>query len=905
MIEWITLDGTGPSIMKWLAWARKTASRMQDITPVKRVRMPDGTLVAIEIREDETFIHISGGAIGSYQFFGSGPYLYKTYRDPSYPSGIDRMLPLGYATLITLNGADLKMTALTASAESPPDPSVTSWPYDADPRNTDNYLRMTPAHQWDGLGVHQWYGPTDVSPRRDVPHLVTQWQQALPCSGMNRYGSGSASWFTKLDMGYDFGPTLFSANPLVGVNKSPHSDWYGRAAWRLVDNTQFGSRSFIIMVDVNSVFYCYPTDGYGSELLWVSWLGEKGNVPAELTQSQACPWPSWVTAETLGIAAISGGVSDSIHRGRLRPMWTFNHAGTRAACVIANRAVNWSDNYFNSEFYDDYGTLNTTYKEDLPGMVEVEFSISLTGINLNDFTFTVSLVQERYSGNLGIRAPVATGYAMRAIGDVPLDALLLLEYRHYTANPSLTAKADFVLSGDWSSDVDPPLYDLKRPVKATIAVVSWYDGASWIEARRWLAYYSCYLPLGDPRPFYPRIEEFSAHIGETGYANHFRYIANIISIDMDSLSFCLGASVSTLGDLRTDYDHFSTYGAEAACIVTIAFNTEKDRRAVGHAELKPVASEMLDLTASYPNLASLTEFFPSATLDYATYDPSAWETDPIIKATRYATLTVRDGDGHSWESLVQGASESMMPYSNISNTPMFSGASHIYSPQVYTFWDGLPNVRPGMRWAIGGTLQAGTLSFTNYPYGAIHHGSILFLTTTALNNITHRFSTHRSGSWALFAGPFAARNDLSVWWINGVLQPAPALSYEQTLVDKIEFATDSSTQKVTFSHIEAMNTAFKKELTPEDYYFNLRYESTVGAEFKPASNDSSVHDWHKVTRLATLGIIWSHQEFSANRWYNEFCMSGDFVTQSLHFAYDSFSTFPTPRMEGVFLPPRV
>ena len=918
MIEWITIQGSGTAILKWLAWARKQARLMADngVTPSKHVRMGDGTNVSIEVRGGEAFIRVVGGKIGTYQFFGSLAHLYKTYRDPSYPSGTDRLLPIGYATLVTLNGTNPKALALVSSGEAPPDPATLSWPYDADPRNTDNYLRMTPAHQWDGLGVHQWYGPTEDVPKRNVPHLIDQWQQSQPCSALGWYGSGSASRFTKLDMAYDFGPTLFSSNPFVGSNKSPDSDWYGRAAWRTVDDLQWGSRSFVIMVDVNSVFYCYPTEGYGDTLLWVGWAGQKGNVPAELTQSQTCPWPTWVTVEALGVSAIEASVPDATHRGRLRPMWSFNHAGTRAACITAHRSTNWSDTYFASSYYDDFGDLDTTYQEDLPGMVEVEFSISITGPTLADFSFSVALRQDQYSGDMGVRTPVAVGYAVRPMGNVPLDSLILLEYAHYTDNPSMTSGPASPISGDWTEGVDPPLYDLKRPNKATVAVVSYQSNTSWFEIRRWLTYRACYPPLGDERKFYPRIEEFAIHLGKTGYANHFRFITNIVSMDLDSLSFCLGASARMLGDLLEGSD-FKTYGAEAAVIVTIAFNAEKSRIEIGNSEIAPIVSALFDVLEmsntslerpiSYPtrlDLASMTEIFASATLNYVHFDASAWETDPIILATRYATLTVYDGNSHSWTSLAQGASESMMAYGNIPNIPEFSGASHIYGPQVYTFWDGLPNVRPGMRWAIGGTLQAGTLSFADYPYGAIHHNSILFLTTTALNNIYHRFSTHRSGAWALFAGPFAARTDLSVWWTNGVPETAPPLAYEQAIFDRIEFVDERGGGFLATSHIDMLNSAYGKQLVPSDYFFELRYESSVGAEFRPASHDGAAHSWYTVTKLAPLGVIWSHQFFSANRWYDEFCFEPSFVVQSLHFGYDSFSTFPTPRMEGVFPPPR-
>jgi hypothetical protein len=900
--ERLKLIGSQQGLEKWLGWARKKAQSLyQQGLSSKQVQMADGTYIAIQIVEPVAYITVWGGGKGAYQFIGSLARLYKTFRDPSYPVGTNRMLPLGYAVLVTIAGGKPKAIPLFSSAEAPP--ADRYWPYSADPRDTNTYLALTPAHQPDGMGVLQWYGPTQDVSKRNVPHLITAWQQALPCSALGWYSAGSATRFTTLDMAFDYGPTLFSADPRKGNYKIPHADWYGQAAWCMVDDPLWGSRSFIIMVDINSVFYCYPTEGYDAAPIWTGWLGEQGNVPAALTKNQACPWPSWVTTESLGVAAINAGVPDATHRGRLRPLWAFNHAGTRAACITAHRAANGADGYFQSSYYDDTGTLDTVYQEDTPGLVEVAFSINIIGSSLADFTFSVSVAREVYAGNPGIRAPVAVGYAVRPMGDIPLDALLLLEYQHLTDSPSQCQGPAAPLSGAWQAGVDPPLYDLTRPNKATVAVVKVATTDGWKPVRQWLAYYASYQPLGSPLPFYPHINEFSALAGADAYANHFVYFTNVVALDLNSLSFCIGVSVVTLGDIRTDYSTFDTYAAEAAALVTIALNSEQDRRTVGHPELKPVALAMFDGQSTYPDLATFTEFFPSATLDYAVYDPT-WETDPIIKATRYATMTVRDGNDQTITRLVQGASEDMRGYSNIPNVATFAGASAIYGPMVYTFWDDLPSVRPGLRYAVGGSLQPGTLSFSGYAYGAIHHQAMLALTTGALNNVGARFSTHRSGSWAIFAGPIAARTDLSPWWRNGVRLSAPPLAYEQMLLDRIMIVDDANRRQIATTHIGSLNTAFDKALTPSDYFFELRYASDTGAEVRPASDDSAPSGWYPVSVLSPLGAIWSRHDFQAQRWHNDFCFDANFVLRKPHLAYNSFTTFPTPRAEGVFLPPR-
>lgn len=899
MIEWITLLGEGPAILKWLAWARKQARSMADIgvRPTKRVRMADGTDVAIEVRDEWAFIRIVGGFAGSYQFIGTLNHLYKTFDDDNLPAGT-RYLPLVYAVHAEVKAGTWKATPLVSSAEAAP-PGF-DWFYEPDPRLTDDRLILKPAHQWDGNGMHQWYGPTVAAPKRNIPWLLTQWQQSHPCNALGRYtGGSSAHWFTQ-DMGYDFGPNFFGGDGLTGVNKSPDSDWYCRAAIRAV-----GGRNFIVMVDVNSVFYCYPTDGYGSDFIvgGAEWPGEKANVPTVYTKSQACPWPAWVTAENLGVAAIEEPVTEAVQRTRLRPLWAFNSAGTRAACIAAHRDPAWSDSYFTSSQYSgDGATLTHTLKEDYPGLVEVEFAVEVTGPDPDDFTFSVSLRQAIYS-KTDRRCPVAVGYALRPMSytiqsdqsyTVPLDELLVLEYEHYTDVPAMCVPAAY------PDDPGPPvLHQPRRPNRATVASVKREDGGGWTEVKRWLAYYACY-PVedhGDPEPrrFSPVITDFQGVPGASDYFwNHFVYIAQIVAMDVSSLSFCVAATVWTMGTVpRLSTDN---HAAEAQVIVTTAFGAERERKAIGHPLLKGAAGAMHDLTHQYPDIGTMIRFHLNATADYAHYTTGF----AAGNEHQYATLTVTLGDGGDpLVNVIQDASESVMAYPAITGcTSQFPSATEIWSPVIFSYWDGFSFVRPGMRWSAGATWQTGTLSFAGYPYGAIHHGAVHFLTLAPLNNVQARFGVHRSGSWSIFAGPFAAHSAL----MDDVDSDIP-LGYEQTLVDRVTLRDVTEAQDRTTSHIALLNQAFGKTLTPDDYQFEFRKLDAL-PEFRPKSDDPTAHGWHDVTSLAPLGVGFSHQYLALSRPLNKFCFASTFATLSRYYSYSSFLTFPTARMECAFLPPK-
>ncbi len=889
MIEW--LRTTGSPAPEWVAWARSVARRLYlaGERTQKQMILSDGTLIYIQFVDENAYILVDGGAGGSYQFIGSLDHLHKTFDDDNLPAGT-RYLPLVYAVHAEVKGGAWKATPLVSSGEDvPTDPApAKTWTYDPDPRNTDDHLVLSPAHQWDGKGMHQWFNPTDDVPKRNIPWLMTQWQQGMPLNGLGRWTGGSNSYWSVADQGYDFGPTYFAGDGLTGVNKSPDSDWYCRAC---IHRTEDG-RIFIIMVDVNSVFYCYPTTGYGSEFIsgGDEWPGEKANVPTALTQSQACPWPAWVTVENLGVAAIEEPADSLEQLRRLRPLWVFNQAGTRAACIAGHRDAAWSDGYFTSSLYSSAGSYSRDAKEDYPGLVEVEFTINVTGSGDGDFLFSVALRQNIYS-KTDYRCPVAVGYAMRDMGSTPRDALLMLEYQHYTDLPAMAVVADD------PDDAGPPtLYQPRRPNRATVASIQRWDGAGWNEVRRWLAYYACY-PIEthgtpEPRAFSPVITELDG-VPASGdyYRNHFVYIAQTVALDLSSLSACIGASLWTEGTVpRLSGD---TYGAEASTIVTIAFNVERDRRSIGNADLKPVTAAMFDLTHPYPDLSGMTQFHLNATADYTAY------TTGFASGSEheYATLDVTDGAGNTWSNVIQDASEDMLPYPMMTNnTTLFPSATEIWCPVIFSYFDGWPMVRPGMRWRTSGGWQSGTLSFTDYPYGAVHHGAMVALTLVAINNVQQAIKAHRNGSWSIFAGPFAAQTALMK-----VSEDIPD-SFEQTLIDRVVLWDKQETRAKTNTHIALLNQAFSKTLTPEDYHFEFRKVGygTV-PEFRPKSDDPTTHDWHDMSTLAPAGIVWSNQYLTGSRPLCLYCFDYSFTSLVRYASYDGFSTFPNPRMECAFI----
>ena len=891
----VTIDA-----VRCVPWAKNQARRLRMLNSrISANYIVNGVTVFINLLDDIATITLRGGPSGAYQFIGSLSHLYKTYEDDSSPAG-SRYLPLVYAVYAELKGGAWKTTPLVSSGEEAPtdNPPTKIWDYDPDPRNTNNYLTISPAHQWDGMGVRQWFNPTIDNKKRNFPWIMTQWQQGLPLTGFGRFSSGStARWFFG-DMGYDIGPTYFGADNLHGLNKSPDSDWYGQAAIHRVDG-----RLFIIMSDINSVFYCYPISGYGDEIIagGDDFPGEKANVPLALTQSQTCPWPAWVTVENLGEAAIAEPVPDAdTHRSRLRTIWRFNQAGTRAACIAGHRDSAWSDAYFTSSIYQADGSFYEDCQEDYPGLVEVGFTVEVTGPGDGDFTFSVALLQDIYSKE-DQRCPVDVGYALREINGIQLDSLIMLEYKHYTDCPSMAVIAD-----DPDDPGPPTLYQLRRPNRATVASVQVQNGqGTWEEYDKWLAYYGCYpVKVGtaqEPRQFSPVITDFpgvpSGADGDDYLWNHFTYIGNLLSIDLSALAWNVGASIYTQGTVP--HTSGETYVVEAAAIVTTVWGIEKSRKSIGHPILKDVAYSMYKLTHSYPDLSSMTQFHLNATAAYTHYT-TGFASGNIHQ---YATLDVNDGAGNAWSNVIQDACENSWHWTPIQlNSTLFPSATDIWGPGIYALWDGWPIVRPGFRWEDSGGWKSGDISFSGYPYGAVHHGAIHFLTTLALNNVQQSIKVHRNGSWSIFSGPFAAQTEVITASVD------VQNSFEQTIVDVVSIRNDNNDREYSTTHTELLNQAFSKSLTEEDYYFKLRKTGLgVPPEFQPNSDDPTGYDWYAIPG-GPLGIIWPIQYFlggiyggtAIGRPFCEYSLWGDFISLHRYGSYTQFATFPNPRMECVF-----
>ena len=570
-------------------------------------------------REERGICHVTieaGGGGGVYQFFGSEEVLYKTYQDPL---NLDRYLPLGNWVRVTgvVKKGEVELTA-TPLLSNINESSEGQWPYNPNPYAATRVdgtspLTIQPVHQPDGLGVKVWRGgPTKA---RTKPWLATVWTEPAPFYGAYLYSASSPSPFLAhmTDVNYDIAPTVFSNK--TGRVQVPETDWYRGGAIQTVSDEQWGARSFIIMVDVAHTFWCYPRGVQGDRIVSEP-LDDKANVAAKYVQSQKAPWPGWVTLESVGRASGRSALDQS---RSIQPCWVFSPAGDKAAVIVFYRAEPWADEYYTSARLNQYtGLPEYLLQDDYPGVVEVEFTISLTGPNPEDFSFAVTVKQESCSIDDG-RGYLAAGYCAVTLDDLPgapqYNELIIVEHEYYVNVNRL-----FRPSKDYEHNPSFPVMDLagrvlKPPHVAAVAKVT----AEGRTVMGWLSSYIAYTMWTDQYSaselFTPLFSELADTLENDPWDHQISWQTHINAMDLTTLSFVLGTALNVMGSgdggqaFTPMPGYFSNVLmhwpqpliADAAVLSVYIGGVRKEQKSLGHSELQ------LAIQQAFPEFLPLTE----------------------------------------------------------------------------------------------------------------------------------------------------------------------------------------------------------------------------------------------------------------------------------------------------------
>jgi len=363
---------------------------------------------------------------GQYPFFPSGSSVWVPI-----PKSVDKITAKPIASLV----------------QQPPQEGWHTWKYigptpdDLDELNIKMFemFKLNGIWQVDGIGKHSWFQ------QEQRFQLIDSWVQpsgqiaysgTLAPASMQRYVE---------DNFYDLAPGL-----TTGFRYSyrlPDTDWLGRGCYAVV-----GGRTFYIGNDTENYFYCCPVDGgldfesYSVQYALYGGLGYKANINPAQAQRVRPIYPSWVYESKNRLAL--NLANPNVAPCEPRYNWSYHSSGLKAIAVLLERKE--SESTFHKVEYAPgslQATPNPSYpysSPDIPtetqigegppevdpstvfgkdsdprpleidrrGYVELEFDIEITGPELDEFVFTVSVLDEQspddlYALNIGALVDIA------------------------------------------------------------------------------------------------------------------------------------------------------------------------------------------------------------------------------------------------------------------------------------------------------------------------------------------------------------------------------------------------------------------------------------------------------------------------------------------------------------------
>jgi hypothetical protein len=417
------------------------------------------------------------GGVEGYQFAGTGETRVQNYEDPTIPG---RFLPRLYHTLVKpltsggkpvdetgkplSPGAELVVHAVPMisnfnEGESTQGKKTYKWDYIEDLMEIHNFLGKPPRklkawliNQPDGQQQNFWHGI------KANKFLLTTWSQGKKTLYIHDKNKRSAAFVGNQedyrDDGYDAAPSIYSvtSDPVIGKDYRPgigsagiesaaDTDWFRHGCIQIVKYTVYDdngkaiekTRDFMIYFDIEHKFYAFPTAARLKDKpkTGMESINAYGYVPMSHVKKLDVPWPTNVDKDKIGKNVET----------QYRPDWSFSHNGKKAVCVALIIDEPWtSGSVITSSVYLDNEVQDI--KESSPIMIEIEFTINVTGKELDAFDFEITLGRVIDPEETG-RSIVYADYAVKDFQDkgVKADDLIILEYEMFRTDMTIPTPA--------------------------------------------------------------------------------------------------------------------------------------------------------------------------------------------------------------------------------------------------------------------------------------------------------------------------------------------------------------------------------------------------------------------------------------------------------------------------------
>jgi len=750
----------------------------------------DGCSIKVSITPGESFIRIIEQPQGGYQFFTTGPV-----PERATFAGIEFLLDKGHMVGISADGKPkIRGSTLEKSSDD-------KWRFSDDPLDVAKFSQKRNIWQIQGIPEHSFHTARDGK-MRPHPFLVDSWSSSDQLFEMGARGSLLASR-SSIDVAYDLAPSQFAAqgsrNSRSGA--APDADWYKRAALRTVESELFGSRRFIILTDISNVFHVYPVgvtedvDATLDEKLQDRYIQQsiKTNVPKRVTKSKPAPLPAWcrkpdVVSRDFYVVGDERNFTELVRRVP-QYRWAFSPDGKKACSIVFEdlpagvmTASNGSEVPLVRRVVQGGGAVDIPLQETLPGLVELDIKITITGPKPEDFSFELALTTER-QGSLSGNYILAADYAWEVEDFTGLDAEQRIDPKRtpvYFAKPG-----DLIVmyAQAWHTSDDRTAHSIDgRP---SIKRLGHFKGLALVRNETAGKVLRTFLLHDTSQPYELRAD----NPAYTEYDDDFRRHAEtqhqagalIVAVDLRVLAFVVQQRYVKTWVLNVENRHQKPVHASTQRVKTYMFNELVD--------------EVIMDQANGPKDAPL----------YAS--PLVFETELQAKLVEMHAATDTRG-------MFLFLANDRGVYSNTRSSGYLTLGDLFF----------ITNATQSRLSAYGRDNPRFAFLPAGIQTGAIFHGH--WLATRVQLDHRNYFSVHPNGSWSVTTTPIFHYAGVTVANIDGsdaALQDLPPEVYEfnpllirQTILDIVHLQGVDKKRKPKLyvtSHVEALALALGKEVT--------------------------------------------------------------------------------------------